>query len=273
MENLNLSQLNAIGEEIGYPFYVFKDGSYGRKFVNGHLNAIMTVKQPFVVDNLQEKSLTEATVKKPQPIKMPQSSAPIIELAKKVTAEQIAKAECGGKVYNNGSIVIRNGFSIAELSGYILWVNPDKTAPIGYRALCCVPDFVEMKLIYLSLDKYLPDAIEAFPDGYANTKAIYKAFRLKGIKTEVWEYITNYAKNGLNPNDCFMISPAEMKAARSANEMVTPLLGLWYGVGTFPMSHWNGYSLEGISMQKDGSCWQGYLFIDRDIKVIPCFWI
>ena len=193
MEKLNLSQLNAIGKEIGYPFYLFKDGSYGRKFVNGRLNAIATIKQPFEADNLQEKSFTEATEKKPQPIKMPRSSAPIIELAKKVTAEQIAKAECGGKVYNNGSIVIRNGFSIAELSGYILWVNPDKTAPIGYRALCCVPDFVEMKLIYLSLDKYLPDAIEAFPDGYANTKAIYKAFRLKVIKTEVWEYITNYA--------------------------------------------------------------------------------
>ena len=52
MENLNLSQLNAIGEEIGYPFYVFKDGSYGRKFVNGHLNAIMTVKQITCKKNL-----------------------------------------------------------------------------------------------------------------------------------------------------------------------------------------------------------------------------
>ncbi len=47
-----LEELNAVGAEIGYPFYVFADGSYSSKFVNGKMNAIMTVKKPFAVFGL-----------------------------------------------------------------------------------------------------------------------------------------------------------------------------------------------------------------------------
>lgn len=42
-----LNELNAIGEELGYPFYLFEDGSYGNKFVNGKMNAIAVIKKPF----------------------------------------------------------------------------------------------------------------------------------------------------------------------------------------------------------------------------------
>ena len=42
-----LSELNAIGEKLGYPFYLFEDGSYGKSIVNGKMNAIAVIKKPF----------------------------------------------------------------------------------------------------------------------------------------------------------------------------------------------------------------------------------
>lgn len=49
-----LNELNAIGEELGYPFYLFEDGSYGNKFVNGKMNAIAVIKKPFKQTELHE---------------------------------------------------------------------------------------------------------------------------------------------------------------------------------------------------------------------------
>lgn len=48
MEKITLlNELNAIGEKLGYPFYLFADGSYGSKLVNGKMNAIAVIKKPF----------------------------------------------------------------------------------------------------------------------------------------------------------------------------------------------------------------------------------
>ncbi len=49
-----LNELNAIGEELGYPFYLFADGSYGNKFVNGKMNAVAVIKKPFKQTELHD---------------------------------------------------------------------------------------------------------------------------------------------------------------------------------------------------------------------------
>ncbi len=49
-----LNELNAIGEKLGYPFYLFEDGSYGKKIVNGKMNAVAVIKKPFIQTELHE---------------------------------------------------------------------------------------------------------------------------------------------------------------------------------------------------------------------------
>ena len=49
-----LNELNAIGEKLGYPFYLFEDGSYGKSIVNGNMNAIAVIKKPFKQTELHE---------------------------------------------------------------------------------------------------------------------------------------------------------------------------------------------------------------------------
>lgn len=271
MEKINLQQLNDIGRKIGYPFYVFKDGSYGKKYVNGSMNTIMIVKGEFEAEILQEESFTKQVYQKNE---MPRSTGPIIELAKKVTLESMKRAECGGRVHKDGHITdSKTFFYTEEISGYILWVNPEKGAPQGYRALCSVPEYHEMCMINTRFDTHLPEAIEGLADGYANTKEIYKAFRQRLIKTEAWEYIDNYAKNGLNQHDCFMMSYTELKVLSEANEKIIPLLGMWYGIGLFVTSSLGHDDFKGMQLNKDGFFSFGTLDIMKKVKVIPCFWI
>lgn len=54
--NTILKTLNQIGEKIGYPFYVFKDGSFSKRYVNGKMNAIMIVRQKFVAEGLEKEA-------------------------------------------------------------------------------------------------------------------------------------------------------------------------------------------------------------------------
>ncbi len=54
-----LNELNAIGEELGYPFYLFADGSYGNKFVNGKMNAVAVIKKPFKQTELHEVTVSD----------------------------------------------------------------------------------------------------------------------------------------------------------------------------------------------------------------------
>lgn len=54
-----LSELNAIGEKLGYPFYLFEDGSYGKKIVSGRMNAIAVIKKPFIQTELHEVSISD----------------------------------------------------------------------------------------------------------------------------------------------------------------------------------------------------------------------
>ncbi len=76
-----LKELNAIGAEVGYPFYVFADGSYSSKFVNGKMNAIMTVKKPFQADSMTDKAKdalppVSATAAKPVQVTSPPVMTP-----------------------------------------------------------------------------------------------------------------------------------------------------------------------------------------------------
>lgn len=55
-KNIILAALNEIGAEIGYPFYVFEDGSYSKSFVNGKMNYAMVVKKKFTAPGIGEKA-------------------------------------------------------------------------------------------------------------------------------------------------------------------------------------------------------------------------
>ena len=55
MKNLILKQVNAIGTELGFPFYVYPDGTCGKSMVSGGLNAVMVVKKKFPVEELKPK--------------------------------------------------------------------------------------------------------------------------------------------------------------------------------------------------------------------------
>lgn len=54
-----LNELNAIGEKLGYPFYLFEDGSYGKSIVNGNMNAIAVIKKPFKQTELHEVTVSD----------------------------------------------------------------------------------------------------------------------------------------------------------------------------------------------------------------------
>ena len=58
MKNLILKQVNAIGAELGFPFYVYPDGTCGKSMVSGGLNAVMVVKRKFPVEELKSDFLT-----------------------------------------------------------------------------------------------------------------------------------------------------------------------------------------------------------------------
>lgn len=58
MKNLILKQVNAIGAELGFPFYVYPDGTCGKSIVSGELNAVMVVKKKFPVEELKSDFLT-----------------------------------------------------------------------------------------------------------------------------------------------------------------------------------------------------------------------
>ena len=55
-KNIILAALNEIGAEIGYPFYVFEDGSYSKSFVNGKMNYAMVVKKKFTAPEIGGKA-------------------------------------------------------------------------------------------------------------------------------------------------------------------------------------------------------------------------
>lgn len=58
MKNIILKQVNAIGAELGFPFYVYPDGTCGKSMVSGGLNAVMVVKKKFPVEELKSDFLT-----------------------------------------------------------------------------------------------------------------------------------------------------------------------------------------------------------------------
>lgn len=57
MKNTILKQVNAIGAVLGFPFYVYPDGTCGKSIVSGELNAVMVVKKKFPVEELKSDFL------------------------------------------------------------------------------------------------------------------------------------------------------------------------------------------------------------------------
>lgn len=57
MKNTILKQINDIGAKIGYPFYFYSDGSFGKSIVSGKLNAIVIVKGKFTASALKDECL------------------------------------------------------------------------------------------------------------------------------------------------------------------------------------------------------------------------
>ena len=57
MKNTILKQINDIGAKIGYPFYFYADGSFGKSIVSGKMNAIVVVKGKFTASGLKNECL------------------------------------------------------------------------------------------------------------------------------------------------------------------------------------------------------------------------
>ena len=104
-------KLNAIGNLIGYPYYFYPDGSYG-KDAN---QAVVKV----------SSSLGVTEIKDPQP----QHAS----IAERYT-QNLASAKALDYLYANGDISPKR--LNQEITGIIGWKNPDKEAPVGKRALC-----------------------------------------------------------------------------------------------------------------------------------------
>lgn len=59
MQKTYLKDFNQIGAQIGYPFYVFEDGTYSKKIVNGKMNTVLVVKGPFKADCLVDDDVKQ----------------------------------------------------------------------------------------------------------------------------------------------------------------------------------------------------------------------
>ncbi len=57
MKNTILKQINDIGAKIGYPFYFYSDGSFGKSIVSGKMNAIVVVHGKFTASDLKDECL------------------------------------------------------------------------------------------------------------------------------------------------------------------------------------------------------------------------
>ena len=57
MANTILKQVNDVGAILGYPFYVYPDGTCGKSIVSGKMNAIGIVKKKFPVQELKSEFL------------------------------------------------------------------------------------------------------------------------------------------------------------------------------------------------------------------------
>lgn len=58
MKNTILQQVNDIGSELGYPFYMYPDGTCGKSIVSGKMNAVGIVKKEFPVKELKSDFLS-----------------------------------------------------------------------------------------------------------------------------------------------------------------------------------------------------------------------
>ncbi len=281
--NLILTQLNDIGVQIGYPFYIFKDGSYGKKITNGAMNPIMVVKSRFEVESLQSQALPATPlVQQKAIVSMPLQDVSPISLALRVEEKDFNSfAECGSKVYQGGHILSAAGFSTDKLAGYIFWVNPDKNAPAGVRALCCAAKAEEMKFAALNECEYMEyhcigTQNIASPHGRENTCGLKGMFAAAKIESKPLEYILGYAQNGLEAGDCFLLSAAELAAVRAQSPKAEVLLALLFGTGAFPTSDYiaKKKGTTAIQVMPDGGCWSGTLPLYESCqKIVPWFWI
>ncbi len=57
MKNTILKQVNDVGAKLGYPFYIYSDGTCGKSIVSGKMNAAIMVKKKFPVKELKSEFL------------------------------------------------------------------------------------------------------------------------------------------------------------------------------------------------------------------------
>ena len=57
MKNIILKRVNDIGAKIGYPFYFYPDGTFGKSIISGKMNAIGIVKRKFTASSLKDECL------------------------------------------------------------------------------------------------------------------------------------------------------------------------------------------------------------------------
>ena len=104
-------KLNAIGSQLGYPYYFYPDGSYGKD----DTQAVVKVSSPLGQMEIKDIQLQHASIAD-------------------LYTPNLPNAQALDYLYTNGEISHKR--QDKEITGIIGWKNPDKEASVGKRALC-----------------------------------------------------------------------------------------------------------------------------------------
>ena len=183
-------KLNAIGNLIGYPYYFYPDGSYG-KDAN---QAVVKVSSPLGVTEIKDPQPQHASI------------------AERYT-QNLASAKALDYLYANGDISPKR--LNQEITGIIGWKNPDKEAPVGKRALCFTfhgwkyDDFMSNQDFSQNNHFSLYDIQGT--SGKQNSFQLQELAKKHQIDIIALNHCLNYAQNGLSKGDCFLPSQEELR--------------------------------------------------------------
>ncbi len=268
-------KLNSIGSSIGYPFYIYGDGSYSAKPKDGEV-AVVTVACPLQQINLKENKPVYASV------------------AEKYTPA-LANAQTLDYLYEDGTISPRR--TNFPVTGIIGWKNPDANAPLGKRALCFsfygwkYEDFMS-KEDFSSANTLSKGGILS-PSGSENTDKLLELADTAGLTFLAAEHARNLTGQGLQKGDCFLLSEAEAKLiAPVFEDIVNRIETLDFGTSEKVLNRrfgLNSNSLKNfiftstlhdpnkIECYMHNPAQPGGKFYDRDLNtsacIAPAFWI
>lgn len=204
-----IRKLNAIGNQIGYPYYFYPDGTYGKE----NINAIVSIKGPLGQVKLKEAAPTYASV---------------AELYTKA----LEKANVLDYLYSDGTISPKR--LNLEITGVIGWKNPDKDAPIGKRALCFTfngwkyDDFMSNN-DFSQNNQFSPHNINS-PQGIKNSQLLQDLSEQNLVNILAVNHCLEYTGAGLQANDCFLPSIEEVKLTEPVFlDLVGKIENLSYG--------------------------------------------